>query len=98
MCSNLNRCYCEVGWSGADCSIQVEMALTPYATSAPAGGSPQSSSGSQLDMKMEKKETPYGKGASSPNPQRPLLFKTAIYICPILKRIYEYFQTSFEWI
>ncbi|XP_031351128.1 disintegrin and metalloproteinase domain-containing protein 11 isoform X2 [Photinus pyralis] len=54
-CTNSNKCYCEPGWSGPDCSIQVE--LTPPLPTSP----PQTpKSVGNLQEIMRKKETPYG--------------------------------------
>ena len=49
----MNKCYCDIGWSGADCSMHVEVTLPPQHTTAISASTTRSS-------KMEKKETPYG--------------------------------------
>lgn len=51
VCTNANKCFCNLGWSGTDCSIQVDISTT----NAPVVVFTQDSS-----IKMEKKETPYG--------------------------------------
>ncbi|XP_067216353.1 disintegrin and metalloproteinase domain-containing protein unc-71 isoform X4 [Linepithema humile] len=53
VCTNVNKCYCDPGWSGPDCSIEqfIPTALpTPSTPESPKSGS---------DSKLEKKETPY---------------------------------------
>ncbi|KAK4875955.1 hypothetical protein RN001_012377 [Aquatica leii] len=55
-CTNANKCYCEIGWSGPDCSIQVEMAPPPSLPTTPPEA-PKSVS--NLADIMKKKETPY---------------------------------------
>ncbi|XP_012219539.2 disintegrin and metalloproteinase domain-containing protein 9 isoform X6 [Linepithema humile] len=55
VCTNVNKCYCDPGWSGPDCSIEqfIPTALpTPSTPESPKSGS---------DSKLEKKETPYGR-------------------------------------
>ncbi|XP_044261507.1 disintegrin and metalloproteinase domain-containing protein 11 isoform X8 [Tribolium madens] len=52
-CTNLNKCYCELGWGGPDCSLQVEVALAPISTRAP------DTTAIDLTKSMQKKETPY---------------------------------------
>lgn len=52
VCTNVNRCFCNVGFTGPDCSIEV-----PITTYAPTDPPPTHDS----SIKMEKKETPYGK-------------------------------------
>lgn len=48
----MNRCHCELGFAGPDCAIVV-----PITTAAPTEApiTPENT------IKMEKKETPYGK-------------------------------------
>ncbi|XP_054286585.1 disintegrin and metalloproteinase domain-containing protein 12 isoform X4 [Macrosteles quadrilineatus] len=55
-CSNLNKCYCHQGWSGTDCSIQVEIipTLEPFNEAAHV-----TSKNDDLTDQMQKKETPY---------------------------------------
>ncbi|XP_058810259.1 disintegrin and metalloproteinase domain-containing protein 11 [Phymastichus coffea] len=53
ICNNLNRCYCDIGWSGPDCSLRQEQTLEPITSST------ESSLSSSSKNKMEKKETPY---------------------------------------
>ncbi|ALC49632.1 mmd, partial [Drosophila busckii] len=50
-CTNANRCFCDMGWGGSDCS-QVVILTTPVPTEALP--TPENT------IKMEKKETPYG--------------------------------------
>ncbi|XP_033231611.1 disintegrin and metalloproteinase domain-containing protein 19 isoform X2 [Belonocnema kinseyi] len=60
VCTNINKCYCNPGWTGPDCSIQQAIpteASTTSTTAAPGNAS-------TTDMKLDKKETPYG-GESS---------------------------------
>ncbi|XP_037027838.1 disintegrin and metalloproteinase domain-containing protein unc-71 [Bradysia coprophila] len=49
VCTNTNRCFCDTGYSGPDCSIKVPTTTAPP-TDAPT---PDNA------IKMEKKETPY---------------------------------------
>ncbi|XP_065341414.1 disintegrin and metalloproteinase domain-containing protein 33 isoform X6 [Cloeon dipterum] len=50
VCSNLNKCFCNSGWAGVDCSVPVEVSELPpmsgatTAVPAPAGGPPGSTS------------------------------------------------------
>lgn len=48
----MNRCYCDIGFSGPDCAIVV-----PITTPLPTEPQPTADN----TIKMEKKETPYGK-------------------------------------
>lgn len=48
----MNRCFCDVGFAGPDCAIVV-----PITTPAPTEAAPTADN----TIKMEKKETPYGK-------------------------------------
>lgn len=48
----MNRCYCDLGFAGPDCAI-----IVPVTTSAPTESQPSADN----TIKMEKKETPYGK-------------------------------------
>ncbi|GLG96971.1 uncharacterized protein GBIM_03833 [Gryllus bimaculatus] len=59
VCSNINKCYCEPGWSGADCSIQMEVTVSPLHTTA-TSATQQESASNDLSSIMTKKETPYG--------------------------------------
>lgn len=53
----MNRCFCDPGFAGPDCAIVV-----PITTSAPTEAVPENT------IKMEKKETRYGKRiAATPN-------------------------------
>ncbi|XP_066909274.1 disintegrin and metalloproteinase domain-containing protein 12 isoform X4 [Halyomorpha halys] len=55
-CNNANKCHCEPGWTGPDCSIQVEIMNTPV----PDGTqSPSDSKEPSLEGQMKKKETAY---------------------------------------
>ncbi|KAG8332747.1 Disintegrin and metalloproteinase domain-containing protein 22 [Homalodisca vitripennis] len=57
-CSNINKCYCNLGWSGADCSIQIEIIPTLEPTNE---ASHVTSKNDDLSDQMQKKETPYGR-------------------------------------
>ncbi|XP_047110885.1 disintegrin and metalloproteinase domain-containing protein 22 isoform X1 [Schistocerca piceifrons] len=63
VCTNVNKCYCEMGWSGSDCSIQLEVTLSPLYTTVTtishAGGTKNGITNT-LEPYMVKKETPYG--------------------------------------
>lgn len=52
VCTNINKCYCDFGYGGPDCSIQIPMTAPPPTDHAPTPDN---------TIKMEKKETPYGK-------------------------------------
>lgn len=52
----MNRCFCNLGYTGPDCSIEV-----PVTTQAPTDPAPAHDS----SIKMEKKETPYGKNTNN---------------------------------
>ncbi|XP_048519013.1 zinc metalloproteinase-disintegrin-like atrolysin-A, partial [Dendroctonus ponderosae] len=57
-CTNENKCFCELGYSGSDCSIMVEE-MTP--TPSPPTPPPDADiSPNNLQEHMKKKETPYG--------------------------------------
>ncbi|XP_016973040.1 disintegrin and metalloproteinase domain-containing protein unc-71 isoform X5 [Drosophila rhopaloa] len=51
VCTNSNRCFCDMGWGGNDCS-----AVVLLTTAVPTEAVPTS----ENTIKMEKKETPYG--------------------------------------
>ncbi|XP_067640123.1 uncharacterized protein mmd isoform X3 [Eurosta solidaginis] len=51
VCTNTNRCFCDMGWGGIDCSLVV-LLTTPLPTEALPTA--------ENTIKMEKKETPYG--------------------------------------
>ncbi|XP_034135789.1 disintegrin and metalloproteinase domain-containing protein unc-71 isoform X3 [Drosophila guanche] len=51
VCTNTNRCFCDMGWGGTDCSSVV---LLTTALPTEALPTPENT------IKMEKKETPYG--------------------------------------
>ncbi|XP_031627825.1 disintegrin and metalloproteinase domain-containing protein unc-71 [Contarinia nasturtii] len=50
VCTNMNRCFCNMGFGGPDCSIVI-----PVTTSAPTDAPPAINS----EISYEKKETPY---------------------------------------
>lgn len=53
VCTNANKCFCNLGWAGLDCSTKVDITTTVASVSTQAT---QDSA-----IKMEKKETPYGR-------------------------------------
>ncbi|XP_044585956.1 disintegrin and metalloproteinase domain-containing protein 9 isoform X13 [Cotesia glomerata] len=56
VCTNLNKCYCNIGWSGTDCSIQMDIpTLEPLTTTTGAPSKAADAAGT----KLQKKETPY---------------------------------------
>ncbi|XP_011306245.1 disintegrin and metalloproteinase domain-containing protein 9 isoform X7 [Fopius arisanus] len=56
VCTNINKCHCEIGWSGPDCSIQSYIPTPkPTTTSTETPGSKPTESAN----KHQKKETPY---------------------------------------
>jgi hypothetical protein len=61
ICSNLNQCFCDNGWTGNDCSIQLEISPTSQ-NSADVTLSPEDAKKAKNDLesKMIMKETPYG--------------------------------------
>lgn len=62
MCTNINKCYCDNGWGGPDCSLVVEITQPPMSQTevSPTMSSAERAK-SEIESKMEKKETPYGK-------------------------------------
>ncbi|XP_016769106.1 disintegrin and metalloproteinase domain-containing protein 11 isoform X19 [Apis mellifera] len=54
VCTNLNNCYCNLGWSGPDCSIEQDIPTRPPITS-----STEAAGKNGTDTKLVKKETPY---------------------------------------
>ncbi|XP_057670730.1 disintegrin and metalloproteinase domain-containing protein 11 isoform X2 [Diorhabda carinulata] len=54
VCTNQNKCFCDSGWTGSDCSIQVETTPPPSQATLSPGLSP-----TNLQEQMTKKETPY---------------------------------------
>ncbi|KAI4494456.1 hypothetical protein M0802_008948 [Mischocyttarus mexicanus] len=55
VCTNTNKCYCNPGWSGTDCSIQQDIP-----TLGPAIPATEPSDVGSSTPNMGKKETPYG--------------------------------------
>ncbi|XP_051167974.1 disintegrin and metalloproteinase domain-containing protein 33 isoform X2 [Leptopilina boulardi] len=55
VCTNINKCYCNPGWTGPDCSIQQAIPTAASTTSTTVGPGNASNS----DIKLDKKETPY---------------------------------------
>lgn len=55
VCTNVNRCHCDVGFGGPDCALVV-----PVTTPLPTDAQPTADN----TIKMEKKETNYGKRSS----------------------------------
>ncbi|XP_076396944.1 disintegrin and metalloproteinase domain-containing protein mind-meld isoform X4 [Megachile rotundata] len=54
VCTNVNKCYCNPGWNGSDCSIAQDIPTHPPTTSSTESAGKNSS-----DPKLVKKETPY---------------------------------------
>ncbi|XP_076251519.1 zinc metalloproteinase-disintegrin-like protein F1 [Rhynchophorus ferrugineus] len=54
-CTNENKCYCELGYAGSDCSIAVEVTPPPPLLTPSADVK-----STNLQEHMKKKETPYG--------------------------------------
>lgn len=63
ICSNLNQCFCDNGWTGNDCATSVDISPTSKQNSADATLSPEDKKKAKnsLEDKMIMKETPYGK-------------------------------------
>lgn len=62
ICSNLNQCFCDNGWTGNDCSIQLEISPTsPNSADVTLSPEDAKKAKSDLESKMIMKETPYGK-------------------------------------
>ncbi|XP_014241701.2 disintegrin and metalloproteinase domain-containing protein 22 isoform X4 [Cimex lectularius] len=61
VCTNVNRCYCFLGWSGTDCSLQVEIMISPSIepTESASDIAKSKSAKNNLESQMNKKETPY---------------------------------------
>lgn len=54
ICTNALKCYCNLGWSGPDCSLPQSIPTLKPTT-------PEPEVVHKSDSKLEKKETPYGK-------------------------------------
>ncbi|XP_045474873.1 uncharacterized protein LOC123680809 isoform X6 [Harmonia axyridis] len=54
-CTNTNRCYCNPGWTGSDCSIEDEIIPSPPLPTRPS----LERKSTNLSSVMKKKETPY---------------------------------------
>ena len=52
VCTNTNKCFCDLAFTGPDCSIPVPVTIPPPTDASPTADN---------TIKMEKKETPYGK-------------------------------------
>lgn len=64
-CTNVNKCYCEVGWTGTDCSIQLEVTTPPLTTASVAPAPSQDKGkGNNLEGFMKKNVTPYGESVT----------------------------------
>lgn len=60
-CTNENKCFCETGYNGTDCSIASETTPTPPSTATPATTNKSVEvNASNMKEHMKKKETPYG--------------------------------------
>ncbi|XP_053982119.1 disintegrin and metalloproteinase domain-containing protein unc-71 isoform X5 [Hylaeus volcanicus] len=54
VCTNMNKCYCNLGWSGTDCSIEQAIPTSPPTTTRTEAASKNGTESRQV-----KKETPY---------------------------------------
>ncbi|XP_043283238.1 disintegrin and metalloproteinase domain-containing protein 11 isoform X3 [Venturia canescens] len=54
VCTNMNKCFCNLGWSGPDCSLHQDIpTLKPTTSTTEKPGK------STTETKLQKKETPY---------------------------------------
>ncbi|XP_043258966.1 disintegrin and metalloproteinase domain-containing protein unc-71 [Colletes gigas] len=54
VCTNMNNCYCDLGWTGPDCSVKYAIPTVPPTTTRTDAAGKNGS-----DPRLVKKETPY---------------------------------------
>ncbi|XP_050432862.1 disintegrin and metalloproteinase domain-containing protein unc-71 isoform X2 [Adelges cooleyi] len=80
ICSNLNQCFCDNGWTGMDCSIQLEISPTSSHPTGEVTLSPEDAkkAKSDLEKKMIMKETPYVNAHSTNTGVLVMILMTAV--------------------
>ncbi|XP_059475027.1 disintegrin and metalloproteinase domain-containing protein 23 isoform X2 [Neocloeon triangulifer] len=56
VCTNMNKCYCNSGWAGTDCSVSVDVTQPPYMSGATTSASVPVSGGSGTITKEDFKD------------------------------------------
>lgn len=71
VCSNLDTCICDKGWTGTDCSIQELLPTTtpPPVVETTTLSANETDKKSSLESQMVMKETPYGNKNDSNFPE-----------------------------